>query len=172
DYQLRKRYLHRSRCELVVGGNTRFDGSEAEDHLATLLGYEYARSGASQARHRGIPGLLWIEQGQTPELGSVVAHAIEHIRSALTHDAAQATDTTDSVMTSVQEMRHALLTPSTGAPRGDYADALRAVDTVTIELEQLQSEAEKYRVSVDRLAALRREHARYSAERPWETLRR
>ena len=39
------------------------DGWEAEERLAALLGYQYALKGASRASHWGVPGLLWIEQG-------------------------------------------------------------------------------------------------------------
>lgn len=172
-YRLSKRYLSRPRCELAAG-DQRYEGSEAEDRLAALLGYEYAKSGASQAKHQGIPGLLWIEQGQAHALGSVVGHAIEHIRSALGSGsgASQASEEADSVISAVQDMRNALLTPSTGTPRGSYAEALRTVDTLSAELEQLRAEADKYRASVDRLASLRLEHAAGAEERPWEALRR
>src|SRR5690606_25485839 len=74
DYHLNKRYLSRPRCELLIG-EQRYEGAQAEDRLASLLGYEYAESGASEAKHRGIPGLLWIEQGQPQALGDVVGHA-------------------------------------------------------------------------------------------------
>ena len=57
DYRLRKAFLKNKRCELWIG-TRRLEGNEAEEHLAALLGFEFAGKGASRPEHGGIPGLL------------------------------------------------------------------------------------------------------------------
>jgi hypothetical protein len=65
----------------------RFDAEDAaalaEDHLAELLGFAFAGKGASKAEHRGIPGLLWIEQGSAQAVRDAVGHAAGHLQRAL-----------------------------------------------------------------------------------------
>mgnify|MGYP003342807753 CR=1 FL=1 len=46
-YVLSKRFVHRKRCDLTVGGQ-QLDGTDAEDHLARLLGFDFALKGASK----------------------------------------------------------------------------------------------------------------------------
>src|SRR5690606_40355864 len=82
DFHLQKTFLNRKRCHLQMGRDT-FDGEEAEQKLAELLGFEFPGRGASKEEHWGIPGLLWIEQGSGQEINSSVVHAADHLRGAL-----------------------------------------------------------------------------------------
>lgn len=169
--RLRKSFLQRKRCELEIDGQ-RFEGAQAEDHLADLLGFGFAGRGASGPEHWGIPGLLWIEQGAAQDIDAPVAHAAEHLQRALGAALGEvASSSGDAVLDRVESARNELLTPATGQARGDYAEARRREATLATELEGLEDQVATYRSKVDQLASLRRDHAADDTEQPWQALR-
>jgi energy-coupling factor transporter ATP-binding protein EcfA2 len=169
--RLRKSFLQRKRCELEIDGQ-RLEGAQAEDHLSDLLGFGFAGRGPSGPEHWGIPGLLWIEQGAAQEIDTPVTHAAEHLQRALGASLGEvASSSGDAVLDRVESARNELLTPATGQPRGDYADARKMESSLAVELASLESQVTTYRSKVDQLATLRREHAQDSAEQPWQALR-
>ncbi|MGC5802337.1 AAA family ATPase [Ralstonia pseudosolanacearum] len=169
--RLRKSFLQRKRCELDIDGQ-RFEGAQAEDHLSDLLGFGFAGRGASGPEHWGIPGLLWIEQGAAQEIDAPVAHATEHLQRALGAALGEvASSSGDAVLDRVESARNELLTPATGQPRGDYAEARRREAALVTELEGIQSQVASYCSKVDQLTTLRREHAVDTTEQPWQALR-
>ena len=169
--RLRKSFLQRKRCELEIDGQ-RLEGAQAEDLLSDLLGFGFAGRGSSGPEHWGIPGLLWIEQGAAQEIDAPVEHAAEHLQRALGASIGEvASSSGDAVLDRVESARNELLTPATGQPRGDYAEARKKEASLAAELENLEGQVTTYRSKVDQLATLRREHAKDSAERPWQVLR-
>ncbi len=169
--RLSKAFLGKKRCQLSIDGRN-LDGTEAEDQLGELLGFSYAGRGGSSPEHMGIPGLLWIKQGTSQELAKAVGFASDHLRNALggsLGDLAAANG--DDVIKAVETERNQLLTPSTEAPRGAYAEALKSRAELTEEIEVLRAEIDAYRSAVDRLATLRLDHWRDGEARPWLALR-
>lgn len=170
-HRLTKSFLGKKRCELQAG-TQRFDGASAEDHLAQLLGFQHATRGASAAEHWGIPGLLWIQQGGAHQIDRSVAHATDHLRNALNESLGEvASHGGDDLLTQVEAQRNELLTPSAGAPRGAYADALKAEAALSAAMTATASEIAQYRDRVDTLAAWRAEQAADEADPPWAALR-
>lgn len=166
-YRLTKSFLHKKRCELQIGVQ-RLDGAVAEDHLAQLLGFEYAGRGASAAEHWGIPGLLWMQQGSAQEIKDAVGHATDHLRTALNASLGEVISSGgDDVLTRVEAARNALLTPATSAPRGELGEAIKKETQLKQALEHLDADVSSYRQKVDQLAALRREHEAEALEKPW-----
>lgn len=169
-WKLSKRFLKQKRCDLEVGAR-RFNGDEAEEKLAELLGYQFPGKGASKAQHWGVPGLLWIEQGEGQELRGPVAHAGNYLKSALGEGLGDiASSAGDALIVRVEAERAKLLT-STGRPTGEYAEILRQHEDARTRLEALDRDIAAYRQQVDRLAELRRLRAE-DAGRPWESCRR
>lgn len=169
--RLHKSFLQRKRCELEINGQ-RLEGAQAEDHLADLLGFGFAGRGASGPEHWGIPGLLWIEQGAAQDIDAPVAHAGEHLQRALGAALGEvASSSGDVVLDRIERARNELLTPATGQPRGDYAEARRREVTLATELTGLEGQVATYRGKVDQLATLRRDHAADDTEQPWQALR-
>ncbi|AHE26469.1 AAA family ATPase [Burkholderia pseudomallei] len=169
--RLHKSFLQRKRCELEINGQ-RLEGAQAEDHLADLLGFGFAGRGASGPEHWGIPGLLWIEQGAAQDIDAPVAHAADHLQRALGAALGEmASSSGDVVLDRVERARNELLTPATGQPRGDYAEARRREVTLATELAELEGQVATYRGKVDQLATLRRDHAADDTEQPWQALR-
>lgn len=168
-YQLRKRFLHRKRCLLDVGGRS-LEGDEAEHHLAELLGFRFAAKGASKPEHWGVPGLLWIEQGQAQDIHEPVGHATDHLRQALAQSVTEvASSQGDVLITQVRKERELLLTQA-GKPRGTYQEALAEQETLTSRLAELDTRIATYRQQVDRLGELLQLQAQEAADKPWETL--
>ncbi|MEZ5639203.1 MAG: AAA family ATPase [Burkholderiaceae bacterium] len=168
-HQLRKRFLHRKRCLLDVGSR-QLEGDDAEQHLAELLGFRFAAKGASKPEHWGVPGLLWIEQGQAHDIHQPVGHATDHLRQALARSVTEvASSQGDSVIARVRKEREALLTQA-GKPRGVYQEALAEQDTLGSRLAELDGRITHYRQQVDRLGELLQLQAQEAADKPWEAL--
>lgn len=169
--RLNKAFLGKKRCQLSIDGKV-LDGTEAEDHLGEMLGFSFAGRGGSSPEHMGIPGLLWIKQGTSHDLIKAVGFAGDHLRKALGNSLGElASSSGDNVIKAVESERNQILTPSTGAPRGAYAEALKHRSTLDEALEALHADIEAYRIAVDRLATLRRDHGRDGEARPWLALR-
>lgn len=170
SWHLKKRFLQQKRCDLEVGGEA-FSGEEAEDKLADLLGFQFAPRGASQDKHWGIPGLLWVEQGSGQNIHDAVAYAGDHLKSALNSLLGEvASSGGDDVILQVQSQRAELLT-ATGKPRGDYARLGEEQHSLASELESLEERISQYQALVDRLGELRQRHQQNERERPWEVAR-
>ncbi|MFD2452321.1 ATP-binding protein [Ideonella paludis] len=169
---LEKSFLARKRCALSLGPR-QWEGVEAEDQLATLFGFSYAAKGASRPEHTGIPGLLWMEQGQGHLLD--VAPAREHLHDALAGDAgtawsALAASGGDDLLGRVQALRAELLT-GTGKARGALAEALSQVQEAEVKLADTDAQLARYAQAVDQWTRERDLLWQEQAERPWEALR-
>lgn len=169
--RLSKAFLGKKRCQLSIDGKS-LDGTEAEDHLGHLLGFSFAGKGANSPEHMGIPGLLWIKQGTSHEIAKAVGFASDYLRNAMGDSLSELAATNgDDVIKAVETERNQLLTPSTEAPRGAYAEVIKRRAVLQDEVEALREEIDAYRTTVDRLAILRRDHGRDGEARPWLALR-
>ncbi|MCK9511839.1 MAG: AAA family ATPase [Pigmentiphaga sp.] len=170
SWRLAKRFLKGKRCDLTIDGEA-WSGEHAEARVASLLGYEYAGKGASSARHWGVPGLLWIEQGGTGELREAAEFASPHLRAALGPDlGGLASGAGDTILARVEALRAELLT-ATGKPRGEYAQALAQLQERQAQREPLAASIREYQDDVDRLAELDRQQRQEREQQPWRTLR-
>ncbi len=170
DYQLKKHFLSRARCELLVdGGAQRLEGEEAENTLAALLGFELATRGQSKPDLAGVPGLLWIQQGEGQNLQTAAGHAGSHLREALTQLSGElASGDGDRLYERVAAERATLLDARNGRPKGIYKDAEDALAAAQAERDSCAQAKAQLDADVDRLAALRAEHARAEAGQPWK----
>lgn len=169
-WALKKRFLRRSRCDLQVDGQT-FAGEQAEQQLAELLGYSYASRGASRPNQQGIPGLLWVQQGQSQDIAEPVAAAQSQLQSALGEAMGEiASSSGDALIQRVEAQRAELLTP-TGQPRGSLREAQERLVAQQAELDELQARIAQYRDEVDRLGQLQQAQRASAADPPWLALR-
>lgn len=169
-WHLHKSFLKKKRCDLQVDDRS-FSGEEAEEKLAGLLGFQFPGRGASRAEHWGIPGLLWIEQGDGHQLRGAVEHAGDYLKSALGGALGEiASSAGDEVMAEVEKQRAVLLT-ATGKPSGEYARIIARHEELRNALQTLDADIDTYRQQVDRLGALRLQQSQDEAEQPWKTYR-
>ncbi|WP_258128131.1 AAA family ATPase [Achromobacter anxifer] len=170
SYVLKKQFLSRARCELLIdGGAQRLDGEEAENALAALLGFELAGRGQSKPDLAGIPGLLWIQQGDGHNLQEAAGYAGAHLRDALTQLSGElASGDGDRLYDRVAAERGALLDARNGRPKGAYKEAEDALARAQAERDECAQAMAQLNADVDRLAELRRDHERAQAEQPWK----
>jgi len=168
-YLLRKTFLSRARCELLVDqGAERYEGESAENTLATLLGFEFSAKGNSRPEHGGIPGLLWIAQGEGQNLLAPAQHAQVHVREALTQLTGElASADSDSLFARVESERAMLRDARSGKPKGAYKDAEDALSKAEQSVATLTLAKQALDADVDRLELLRRDYEKVDAERPW-----
>ena len=169
-HKLLKSFLQKKRCELQIG-TRRLEGVDAEDHLAELLGFQFALKGASREAHWGIPGLLWIEQGSAQDVHGAVEHAADHLQRALNASLGEvAASGGDDVLARITALRADLLT-ATGRPKAAYLQAIEAATALAAETADLQAVAQIHRDQVDQLRGLREAHAADARDQPWQHLR-
>ncbi|TRM52284.1 GTP-binding protein [Achromobacter sp. LC458] len=170
QYVLKKQFLSRARCELLIDdGAQRLDGEEAENALAALLGFELPGRGQSKPDLAGIPGLLWIQQGDGHNLQAAASYAGTHLRDALTQLSGELTATDgDRLFERVSAERAALLDARNGRPKGIYKEAEDALARATSERDDCAQAMAQLNADVDRLAGLRRDHERAQATEPWK----
>ncbi|MGI4983317.1 MAG: AAA family ATPase, partial [Janthinobacterium lividum] len=181
-YALRKSFLTRSRCELAIGapggdgaggqaragGSTRLEGEAAEDALAALIGFEFPAKGQSQPKQAGVPGLLWIRQGEGQELADPAAHAGTHLRDALQRLSGEmASADGDRLFARVSAERGELLDARLGRPKGLYREAEEALAASRNRVDELRREKAQLDGNVDRLAQLRAAYQEMEREQPW-----
>ncbi|MCG2599927.1 MAG: AAA family ATPase, partial [Achromobacter sp.] len=153
DYQLKKHFLSRARCELLIDdGAQRLDGEEAENALAALLGFELAARGQSKPDLAGVPGLLWIQQGDGQNLQTAAGHAGGYLREALTQLSGElASGDGDRLYERVAAERATLLDARNGRPKGIYKDAEDALAAAQAERDQCAQAKAQLDADVDRL---------------------
>jgi hypothetical protein len=170
-YRLCKSFLSRPRCELSEDrGRRRYEGEEAEDMLAQLLGFQFAGKGLSRPEHAGIPGLLWIAQGDSQQVLAAAGHAGPHLREALTRLSGElAASDGDRLFTRISEERAVLLDP-----RGRSKGGLKAADDARVQAAEVSADLSREKdaldADVDKLASLRSEHGRAEREQAWTGL--
>lgn len=166
-WRLEKRFLKQQRCDLHVDGN-HVSGSDAEARLAQLLSYEFASKGASKARHHGIPGLLWVQQGATQEIHEPADNASDYLRGILGNMLGRAGNSGGDELIDAVEKEHDTLLTRNDRPKGDYKKAIEQRDNHEENLAGLAAKITEYHDQVDQLDKRRRERADFEANRPWK----
>ena len=64
NYRLSKVFGKNNSAAQLKGGHDRWEGEAAEDRLRDLLGFSRPGRGPASEEHRGLAGLLWVEQGR------------------------------------------------------------------------------------------------------------
>lgn len=171
QWRLTKRFFGRSRCMLNVNGK-QWDGMEAEECLANILGYNVTTRGSSDAKNWGIPGLLWVEQGVGHDVGSSVQYAEGYVRSALGDAPGDiASSSGDSLISKVQALRAELLTASNNRPRGEYDKALKSLDDARDKQQKNNAKLQEYRQHLTELGRLRSQ-INDDVRQPWLNFRK
>lgn len=164
-YRLSKGFCQRPSADLI-GPDGSYAGPAAEDKLKELLGFEHPDRGPADARHHGIWGLLWIEQG------TAFAPLLHNERSQRTLQTTLEAEVGEilggrqghTILDAVRTAYAAYFT-KTGRPRGDYSDAQKTLAALSDELAKLESELQAYESDVDRLQQLREDLQHWERER-------
>jgi energy-coupling factor transporter ATP-binding protein EcfA2 len=167
QHALKKQFVRRQRCELRIGTQT-FTEDQAEEELAKLVGFSRTERGTSRPEHAGIPGLLWVRQGQTGDVRDPGGHASGYIRDALSKlTGGNVSGGDDTLIKAVRQELFKLVTEKSRKPTG----ALGAEDVNLERMRKEQSELEQSNLNFEedilRLGRLQLEFDSVQKERPW-----
>ncbi|KGX39649.1 AAA family ATPase [Burkholderia pseudomallei] len=172
-HMLRKQFGNRPRCELFINGGQRFEGDEAEEKLAALLGFSRAAKGGMRAELAGVPGLLWVQQGQSQEIEQSAGHAVGYLRDALSQlSGSTVIGGEDALIASVEHELGKLLTGKTRKPTGELAAAEKGLEATRLDCDQLRQQVQQFQADAERLADLQAEVAKGEREKLWERFER
>ncbi len=165
-WSLKKRFLRQSRCDLRRGTES-WSGKDAEDKLATLLGFDFPGRGTSKPEHWGIPGLLWVQQGRVQDIKAPVESADQYLQAALGEDLGEvASSHGDALIETVRGERDELIT-KTGKPRGTFKQVIEDQTAAENDLAGLDERIANYRQQVDELGRLQAEQQASDQNKPW-----
>lgn len=166
--RLSKQFVTRQRCELKIGQSV-FGEDEAEDKLASLLGFSRAARGPLKAENAGVPGLLWVQQGGTQEMRDSTGHAAQYLRDALTQlSGGSESAGEDALIAAVQRELRQLLTARTQKSTGPLAEAEQALARLIEERDELEQQRRQFEENIARLAAQQEAFDDTQRKRPWE----
>lgn len=169
-HQLTKQFMRQARCELRIDGEVR-SGEDAELYLAGLMGFTLPSRGTSRPDQHGVPGLLWIAQGEGHELHDPVKGAREHVQGVLGDAMGHIASTDgDRVLQTVTRQLERLHTRG-GKPRAEFQKAIVAQERLQSDLQDLDAMVRQYCDDVDELARLQQQFERDEAEQPWREMR-
>lgn len=168
EFRLSKGFCQKPSVDLV-GPDGSYSGPAAEERLKELLGFEHPDRGAADARHHGIWGLLWIEQG------TAFAPLLHNDRSQRTLHTTLEAEVGDilggqqghAILETIRSAYTTFFT-KTGRPRGEYKEAQDAVATLSHELAAVETKLQTYENKVDQLQRLRDELHRWDADKTIE----
>jgi hypothetical protein len=170
-YLLRKSFVIKSRCEMIRNGQQRLEGEEAEQALSSLLRFSLPNRGSAAPEHGGIPGLLWITQGQTQDVERPVTHAAAYLRDALNQLSGSNVDGGEDVLISaVNQELNKYLTEKTRKPTAVLASVEAELQTALEQEQHLREQQAQFEDDVDRLVKLQAEYDDVARRKPWETL--
>ncbi|CAN0627354.1 AAA_23 domain-containing protein [Burkholderia multivorans] len=167
---LKKQFVRKSRCELRIGHQTLTE-DEAEQKLSELLGFSRAERGASKPEHAGIPGLLWVRQGQTRDVRDSGEHAANYVRDALAQlSGGEVSGGNDVLIDAVQRELWKLLTERKRSPTGALADAENRLSTLQQQQRELDAQKRQFDDDLTRLTVLQAEFDDAQRKKPWEAM--
>ncbi len=168
SYHLKKIFSRRKDGNLVLeaGDGRRWEGPEAEDQLARLLGFDYPGRGPSKPEHQGLAGLLWVEQGSAHQPVVLGDQHREQVQSVFEQEMRELLggDGGEALFRKIQEKRERYF-DKRGNPRGEYRKRQARAEELATELERARAELEDYETQVDRLGRIEEKLGEHQAER-------
>jgi hypothetical protein len=169
-HYLVKQFVKRQRCSLRIGAKT-FDADEAEEELAKLIGFSRTERGNSRPENAGIPGLLWVRQGQTGDVRDTGGYASNYIREALMKlVGGEMPSGDDALIGAVQQDLLRLLTEKHRKPTGELAAVETDIKRLRESQGKLEQQNREFEDDIARLGSLQKEFDSVQRERPWDAM--
>ena len=159
-YRLKKGF-HQSPSAWLESDGRHWQDDSAEERLRELLGFSPPGRGAAKEEHRGLSGLLWVEQGRAfapLEPKNLGDDARDALREAIAGEIGQVTggERGRNLLAAVQNVCDEYYTPQTGREKSVLKDARSAAEAASGEYARLAGELSQYDAQVDRLEKLKR----------------
>ena len=163
-YQLKKTF-GRNPAVSLRGGSQRLEGEAAEEKLRALLGFSPPGRGAADNKHRGLAGLLWVEQGHAFEHLGVNKDTQEDLREAIEGEVGQVLggERGRPLIEKVEERMREYFTP-TGRERERLVEPRNRTKALEKACDELAKELQGYEDKVERLDKLQKTLDRYGRE--------
>ena len=160
-YRLSKEFGRHAAARLEAGGH-RWEGEAAEDRLRDLLGFSRPGRGAAGEEHRGLAGLLWVEQGRAFQPLDMNRDSQTVLREAIEGEVGQVLggERGRRLLKKVEEHTGKYFT-QTGREREGLSGPRQRVADLAEELESLRGQLHTYEDRVKQLGKLQETLARY-----------
>lgn len=171
-YDLEKVFCSKQSATLTTPEGT-FPDDEAEEKLQALLGYSPPGRGGAKPEHRGLSGLLWVEQGLSFSRPPVSDDSRSTLLNALEGEVGTVVggDRGRALLAAIGKRKDAYFT-NTGRPRGDLKATEEAVAQLSEELAETEDQLRAHDRQVERLQRLKDDQAKDDAENVLEDARR
>lgn len=165
SYRLKKGFLQSSSALLESNGE-RWKNDTAEDQLRDLLGFSSPGRGAAKEEHRGLSGLLWVEQGKAFAPLQLNQDTRNALHEAIEGEVGQVTggERGRKLLEAVQKNYDEYYTKKAGREKEVLKNARTAVESLTCEVKSLEDELKQYDAKVDKLERLERKLAQYERD--------
>ena len=160
-YRLEKTFRP-SPAALLEGGGERWQGDAAEEELRNLLGFSPPGKGAAKDEHRGLAGLLWVEQGRAFHALGMNLDTQTVLREAIEGEVGQVLGgERGRRLLDLVEKRAGDYFTLTGRDRDALTGPRKHVEALEEECGALEAELQAYEDKVKRLGQLQESLARY-----------
>ena len=165
SYRLKKGFLQSSSALLESNGD-RWENDSAEDQLRDLLGFSSPGRGAAKEEHRGLSGLLWVEQGKAFAPLQLNQDTRNALHEAIEGEVGQVTggERGRKLLEVVQKNYDEYYTKKAGREKEVLKKSRTAVESLAGEVESLENELKQYDTKVDKLERLERKLAQYERD--------
>ncbi len=163
-YRLEKTFRP-SPTALLEGGGERWQGDAAEEELRNLLGFSPPGKGAAKDEHRGLAGLLWVEQGRAFEPLDMNRDTQTVLREAIESEVGQVLggERGRRLLDEVEKRASHYFTPK-GSEKETLRGPRKRVQALEEECEAEETELKAYDDKVKRLGQLQESLARHSRD--------
>ena len=163
-YRLKKGF-NQSPSARLESDDGHWQNDSAEERLRELLGFSPPGKGAAKEKHRGLSGLLWVEQGRAFVPIELNRDTRDALHEAIAGEVGQVTggERGRNLLAAVQKHHDRYYTPKEGRETIVLKEARAAAEEANDECERLGGELSHYDAQVDRLEKLKRTLARYES---------
>lgn len=166
SYRLEKGFCHEPSALLKRNGGERiWQNDSAEETLRELLSFTPPGRGAAKEEHRGLAGLLWVEQGRAFEPLQLNEDSRTALHEAIEGEVGQVLggDRGRVLLTAAEQRTRHYFTP-TGRERDTLKSPRKRVKDLQDECDKLKSDVEDYDEKVEDLEKLQGRLAQYQRD--------
>ena len=165
DYRLEKAFGSKSAASLE-SGSSRWEGEAAEDRLRELLGFSRPGRGAANEEHRGLAGLLWVEQGRAFQPLGMNRDSQAVLREAIEGEVGQVLggERGRRLLDLAEKRAGDYFTARTGSERDALSGPRKRVEALEEQCGALEADLRAYDERVKQLGRLRHGLARYERD--------
>ncbi|MEA2078430.1 MAG: AAA family ATPase, partial [Pseudomonadota bacterium] len=154
EYRLDKVFSRKKDGEATLNASDgrRWEGPQAEEFVAELLGFSYAPRGGSKAEHQGLAGLLWVEQARAFEEVTLSDQSRRQLHTVFDTEMSELLggEHGEALHRRIAELRDAYF-DKRDKPRGEYRQLQDRKSRLAESLEQARLELQDYEHKTDQL---------------------